>query len=108
MSEERCIDFMNRVTKIFNQEPGLSPRDKALILASLAQVEATLEVADQLKAGIKLQAGVLPDTLEIFQAGATLLARELEKFSAPAEHLAGQMDRFSASADYLARRLPDY
>ena len=41
------------MVEIFNAEQ-LEPRDKALILALLAQAEATLELVDLIKAGVSL------------------------------------------------------
>jgi hypothetical protein len=54
MSEARSISYMNRAVEIFNENESLTAAEKALILASLAQVEATLEVVDRLKNGLRI------------------------------------------------------
>jgi len=75
MSAERADSYVNRVVKILNEET-LEPRDKALIMAGLAQVEATLEMVDRLKNGIPLAAGA-SDVLEMFSISADSLSRRL-------------------------------
>jgi len=75
MSREHAISYINRAVQILNQE-DFPPRDKALILASLAQAEATLEVADLFSAGLKLDAGS-QDALEDFALTAGVLSRRL-------------------------------
>jgi hypothetical protein len=54
MSESAARTYLGYATSALKQAAGLAPADKALIYASLAQAEATLEVADRLKSGIWL------------------------------------------------------
>jgi hypothetical protein len=76
MSKERCIDYANRAIKIISEE-NLPPGERALVLSSLAQVEATLELLDQFKKGIKLESGDLAEMLDTFSMSADKLARRL-------------------------------
>jgi hypothetical protein len=70
MSEQHAKAHINRVVKIFNEEQ-LEPRDRAIILASLAQAEATLELVERFRDGIRFQAGTL-DALEKFASPRTI------------------------------------
>lgn len=77
MSREHAISYLNRVVRILD-EGHFDPRDEALILSSLAQVEATLELADKATAGLPLSVpGNLIDVLEEFSVAALQLSRRL-------------------------------
>jgi hypothetical protein len=58
MSESTARTYIGYATKVLRQQAAtLSPAEKALILASLAQAEATLEVVDLLRGGLRLGYG---------------------------------------------------
>lgn len=77
MSRENAIAYMNRVVQMLNEE-NVEPRDRALVLASLAQTEATLDVADRIQAGLALDVtGV--DALDGFSNSALALSAQIRK-----------------------------
>ena len=55
MSESAARTYLGYATHALRQEASFSPADKAVIYASLAQAEATLEVVDLLRNGIMLR-----------------------------------------------------
>jgi hypothetical protein len=55
MSESTARTYIGYATEALQKMPGLVERDKALIYATLAQAEATLEVVDLLRSGIGLR-----------------------------------------------------
>lgn len=75
MSEQHATSYINQVVRILDEEQ-LDPGEKALILASLAQAEATLELVDQLRAGLKFPPGAI-DAMEMFSISADQLGRRL-------------------------------
>lgn len=56
MSETTARTYIGHAVNILNTE-NLDPRDKALIFASLAQAEATLEAVELVKSGVPVSAG---------------------------------------------------
>lgn len=56
MSEATARTYIGHAVAVLNSE-NLPPRDQALIFASLAQAEATLEVVSLLRNGLRLPHG---------------------------------------------------
>ena len=54
MSRERAVTYANHVVQYLGS-PDVTPQDRAILMASLAQVEATLEVADRLQGGMLIR-----------------------------------------------------
>jgi hypothetical protein len=77
VSRDHAVSYLNRVVEMLEEET-FEPRDKALILASLAQVEVLLEIADRAKAGLPVNLPhALPDILEEFSNSAQMLSKRL-------------------------------
>jgi hypothetical protein len=76
VSRERAVNYVNRAIEILSQG-GISLADKAIILTGLAQVEATLEVADQIENGLQL-GDPAKDIIEEHSAALLIMAKRLE------------------------------
>lgn len=81
MAKDKAMDFRNRAVKLFNaQKDEMSAGEKALLFATLAQVEATLEVIDHLEEGVTVRGDrVLHDGIGAFQSAVNQLVRQLRR-----------------------------
>lgn len=67
------------IAEMLAHKSELSPGEQALLYATLAQVEATLELVAQFKQGMRLDSGGLVDMLDGFNVAAPTLAQKIEE-----------------------------
>jgi hypothetical protein len=75
------MDYRNRAITIFNAEKtNMSAGEQALLFATMAQVEATLEVIERLEEGVTVNGDrKLHDGINVFQSAVNQLVRQLRR-----------------------------
>jgi len=81
MAKDNAMDFRNRAVKLFNaHKDEMSAGEKALLFATLAQVEATLEVVEHLEEGVTVRGDrKMHDGIITFQTSVDRLVRQLRR-----------------------------
>ena len=81
MAKDNAMDFRNRAVKLFNaHKDEMSAGEKALLFATLAQVEATLEVVEHLEEGVTVRGDrKMYDGIITFQTSVDRLVRQLRR-----------------------------